>query len=263
MDSAKLEIYENYYFSNELPVPFKTKYNGYTLYIYPIKVKDYFLYINSVNILTINKNAISNVEIIQMSYLQFLKEYVLSDGKNQQMLYNVLSLSLGDNNNYSYKVIKTKEGKVFLSILLDGNVVTQLNSKEFNQISEIILSYNDRSYDGVVMSEDLRKCMEDYYKLKFKDQAYPTLEEKKSFVSSKNGMTLKEINQMSYRYFDLIYNHCVSNDLYIANKIIQGSEKYKTETDVIHPLFKKRSSKYDFLQNAESFEKKVASAARS
>ena len=91
--------------------------------------------------------------------------------------------------------------------------------------------------------------------------ALQTLEEKKAFVSFKSGLTLKEINEMSYRYFDIMYNHIVNNDLFFSQKIIQASEKYKVD-DLVYPLFKKKSSKFDFLQNADAFEKKVSAAAK-
>ena len=259
MDKDKLSYYENYYFCNEEPVPIRTKDNGYTLYISPVKVKDFNKYINSLEVLRIDKNRIGDVKIIQMSYLQFLMDYVLADERYQLMLYNILSLSLGDN--YGYKISK-KDNKCYLCVTLDDEVVTKISSKEFNQISEIIQFYNDKSYDDRVISDDLQKVMDDYYSIKFRNQHYPTLEEKKAFVSSKNGMTLNEINQMSYRYFDFVYNSCVSNDLYFAQKMIQASYKYKVDKDVIHPLFEEKASKFDFLQDAQSFENKVASQGK-
>ena len=67
---------------------------------------------------------------------------------------------------------------------------------------------------------------------------------------------------MSYRYFDFVYNSCVSNDLYFAQKMIQASYKYKVDKDVVHPLFEEKASKFDFLQDAQSFENKVASQGK-
>ena len=58
-----------------------------------------------------------------------------------------------------------------------------------------------------------------------------------------------------------MYNQCVSNDLFFSQKILQASEKYKID-DLVYPLFKKKDSRFDFLQNAEKFEKKVSAAAQ-
>jgi hypothetical protein len=112
------------------------------------------------------------------------------------------------------------------------------------------------------VSEDMRKAMEDYYRIKFKDKYMPTLEEKKAFVSFKSGLTLKQINEMSYRYFDIMYNQCIENDLFFSQKLIQASEKYKVNDEIVYPLFKKKNDKFDFLQNADAFEKKVSAAAK-
>ena len=154
-------------------------------------------------------------------------------------------------------------GKAYLGIYQDDEPLCKITAKEFDKISEIILYYNDRSYDNRYISEDLRKAMEDYYSLKFKDNYIPTLEEKKAFVSFKSGLTLKEINEMSYRYFDIMYNYCANVDLFFSQKIIQASEKYKVnDNEIVYPLFKKKDDKFAFLQNADAFEQKVSAAAK-
>ena len=76
-------------------------------------------------------------------------------------------------------------------------------------------------------------------------------------------MTLQQINEMSYRHFDIMYDQCVANDLFFSQKIIQASEKYKVNDDeIVYPLFKKKDTKFDFLQDADNFEKKVSAAAK-
>ena len=142
--------------------------------------------------------------------------------------------------------------------------VCKINAKEFDKIKEIILCYNDKDYDGRYISEDMRKAMEDYYSIKFRNNYshIPTLEERKLFVSFKSGLTLQQINDMAYRHFDIMYNQCIDNDLFFSQKIIQASEKYKVnEDEIVYPLFKK-NDKFSFLQNADNFEKKVSAAAK-
>jgi hypothetical protein len=195
-----------------------------------------------------------------MSYLQYLVEVVLQDEEYQRALVKILNLSLGDD--YKFTMGHYENGKPYLGVIQDENVLCKINAKEFDKISEIILNYNDRNYDNRYVSEDMRKAMEDYYRIKFKDKYMPTLEEKKAFVSFKSGLTLKQINEMSYRYFDIMYNQCIENDLFFSQKIIQASEKYKVNDEIVYPLFKKKNDKFDFLQNADAFEKKVSAAAK-
>lgn len=264
VETKQLEQYEKYYFANETPIPFKVKDNNYVLHIRPVTVAMFPFYHDNVGILCIDKNRISDAKIISMSYLQYLGDVVFQqdteDKAYQRALVTILDISLGDE--YKYTIGHFENGRVYLGVYQDDKILCKITAKEFDKISEIILYYNDRHYDNRYISEDMRKAMDDYYSLKFKDKYIPTLEEKKAFVSFKSGLTLKELNEMSYRYFDIMYNHCVNNDLYFSQKIIQASEKYKVnEDEIVYPLFKK-NDKFSFLQNADNFEKKVSAAAK-
>lgn len=257
-----LKQYERYYFASETPIPFKVKDNNYVLHIRPVKVSMFPFYQDSVGILCIDKNRISDAKIISMSYLQYLVDVVCQQSEDyQRALVTILNISLGDE--YKYTIGHFDNGKPYLGVYQDNELLCRITSKEFDKISEIILYYNDRNYDNRYISEDMRKAMEDYYSLKYKDKYMPTLEEKKAFVSFKSGLTLKDINEMSYRYFDIIYNQCINNDLFFSQKIIQASEKYKVNDDeIVYPLFKKKEDKFDFLQDADTFTKKVSAAAK-
>ena len=264
MDDKTLEFYQKYYFPNAKPIPFKVKNNNYTLFIKPIMVEDISFYFDNVGILHIDKNSVNDAKIISMSYLQFLVEILLQQNEEyQRALTKILNLSLGEE--YSFTIGHFENGKVFLGIQDENKEeICKINAKEFDKIKEIILCYNDKDYDGRYISEDMRKAMEDYYSIKFRNNYshIPTLEERKLFVSFKSGLTLSQINEMSYRHFDIMYNQCVANDLFFSQKIIQASEKYKVnEDEIVYPLFKK-NDKFSFLQNADNFEKKVSAAAK-
>lgn len=259
VDNEKLNYYTRYYFSNNKPIPFKLRYNNYIIHIKPVTVEMSAFYHDNVGILLIDKNMESSVEIISMSYLQYLIDVLFTREEYQRMLVTILNLSLGDE--YTYTMGHDEKGKVYLGIVKDNETISRITPKEFDKISDIILNYNDPHFDNRHISEDMKKAMEEYYSLKFKNQYIPTLEERKLFVSFKSGLTLKDINEMSYRHFDIMYNQCVSNDMFFSQKILQASEKYKID-DLVYPLFKKKESRFDFLRNAESFEAKVSKAAQ-
>ena len=259
MDKDKLDYYTRYYFANDTPVPFTTKFNNYVLYIKPITVQLYPFYHDNVGILRINKNQFSDVRIIQMSYLQYLIEEVLSNPSYQQMLVTILDMSFTED--FTFSVGRDDKNKVYLAFNKGEETITRISSKEFDKISEIILFYNDKNYDDRYISEDLRKVMNEYYDLKFKNQTIPTLEEKKAFVTYKTGLSMSTLNNMSYRNFELIYNMAVNNDVFFSQRILQASEKYKVE-DLVYPLFKKKETPFSFLQDAKQFEDKVSKAAQ-
>jgi len=259
VDNDKLNYYSRYYFSSNKPIPFKLKYNDYIIHIKPVTVEMSAFYHDNVGILLIDKNVESSVEIISMSYLQYLVDILFKVEDYQRMLVTILNISLGDE--YTYTMGHDEKGKVYLGIVKDNETISRITPKEFDKISDIILNYNDPNFDNRRISKDMREAMEKYYKLKFKNQYMPTLEEKKLFVSFKSGLTLKDINEMSYRHFEIMYNQCVSNDIFFSQKILQASEKYKID-DLVYPLFRKKESRFDFLQKAESFESKVSKAAQ-
>ena len=259
MDKETLNYYEQYYFANEEPVPFTVK-NGYTLYIRPVKVKMFSFYKDNIGILLIDKNRISDVKIISMSYLQYLVDIVLQNDQYQRALVTILNISLGDDLKFT---MGHENSKAFLGVFnQEDELLCKITPKEFDKICDIILNYNDKNYDARYISDDMRKAMEDYYRIKTKDDYVPTLEEQKTFVSFKSGLTLQQINDMSYRHFEIMYKQCIDNDLFFSQKIIQASEKYKVnDNEMVYPLFKKPKGKFDFLQDADAWEKKVSAAA--
>lgn len=260
MDKDLLKQYQESYFANGLDVPFTLKDNGYVVYIKPILVKMFAFYKNSVGILRIDKNKTPDPKIISKSYLQYLAEDVIPQSKDlQQMLVTILNLSLGEE--YVYVLGYNENNKIYLGIKKDDVLLAKVTPKEFDKISEIILYYNDPNYDDVEVSDDMRNAMEEYYKLKFKNQYMPTLEEKKAFLSFKSGLTLQQINEMTYRFFEIAYTQCVNIDVFFSQKILQASEKYKVD-DLVYPLFKKKDSQFDFLQDAETFKNALSKAAR-
>lgn len=229
------------YFVNMVNVPYELKKGG-TIYIKPILTKDYLRYQWAIQILTINKNEINDVEIIQMSYLDFLtKKIIPSDEETyKSKIWWVLHLCLGE----EYFII----GDNCIIICNDDDTIKYvINSKEFDEIIQIILNQNDYNYDNRYVNPEVREMLNEYYKIKYKDISQPSLEKKKAFVSSKTGKSFNEINELPYREFDLIYDACKDSEIYIGQKIIQGSYKYQVEGDIKHPLFEPKKDMYEEL----------------
>ena len=78
-----LETLELNYFVNMDNVPYELK-DGGLIYIKPILVKDYLRYSWAKEILSIEKNEINDIEIIQMSYLEFLIKKVFTMNKESE-----------------------------------------------------------------------------------------------------------------------------------------------------------------------------------
>ena len=233
------------YFCNGYDVPYNIK-NGGTLKIKPILVKDYPFYEISKGLLEINKNEMNDINIIKMSYLEFIFNLIMMDVSYNNALIEICRLSLG----YNKIAIGNHNNKKCLLLCDDDNTVKYIiTSKEFDEISKIILNQNDANYDNRYVNPEVKELMAEYYKVKHNDVRNPNLEEKKAYVISKTGMEMEKINNISYRLFDLIYNSCVNSEIYFAQKMVQCSYKYDVKEDVKHPLFEPKKDPY-----AEIFE---------
>lgn len=237
-----LEDLELRYFCNGFDVPYKLQ-KGEILNIKPILVKDYPYYEYASTILEIKKNETDNIEIIKMSYLDFLINVaIVNQEDNKNKLINLCNLCFG------YNYISTgvdKNNKTCLYLCNKNREVEKIiSSKEFDDISKIILNQNNYSYDNRYIAPEVRELMAEYYKAKYKEVHTPSLEKRKAFVSSKTGMTFKVLNELSYREFDLIYSASVDSEIYIGQKIIQGSYKYEVKEEIKHPLFEQRKDPY-------------------
>ena len=232
IDLKQLEIL---YFQNDLEVPYILK-DKTELKINPIKVKDWSIFESCEPILKINKNRFDSIEILQMSYLNFLVEHVLSEKENMNKLIMIFSLCLKE----SRIVAKLSAKVAHLEILDDyGNVKHRIEKKDFDNIIKIILNQNTFNYDDVELSEDIQKSLELYYATLGNQGESPKLERQKTYVMSKNGMTMKTINDMSYRSFSLMYRAMLDNDLYMAKNILKSGYSCTIDGEVRHPLFEK------------------------
>ena len=270
VDIDRLELM---YFQNDEPIPYRLKnavskdgsvsQDGYNLFIKPIKVKDWSIFNNCIDIIMHELQDYNSVEIIQMSYLEFVLDVLLEQvcdeeiSENAFKLSTVLSMSLG--------VYEARKGmfrnKPCLTLHDEsGKTLALITPKEFNELKKIILFQNIINYDDRYLSPEIKKEIAEYEKIKYSNDSIvnPTLEKQKVFVISKTGISMKDINDMTYRTFTQVYNYNVNVDLYFAQKILQASEKYDMKEDAIHPLFKKEE---DRLKSAfvskDNFENKM------
>ena len=255
VDMDKLELM---YFQNDEPIPYRLKnavnkdgsvsQDGYNLFIKPIKVKDWSVFNNCIDIIMHELQDYNSVEIIQMSYLEFVLDVLLEQACDEEISENafklstVLSMSLG--------IYEARKGafrnKPCLTLHDEsGLAIALITPKEFNELKKIILFQNIINYDDRYLSPEIKKEIAEYEKIKYSNDniVNPTLEKQKVFVISKTGISMKDINDMTYRTFTQVYNYNVNVDLYFAQKILQASEKYDMKEEAIHPLFKKEEDR--------------------
>lgn len=195
--SIDLDILARTYFYFDIPVDYKLKEK--TIKIYPVSVKDSEFFLSSINLLSIDKNSMPSVEIIQMSYLQFIFDILIPQKKdNLQKLINLLKLCLHIND----PRIKKDSGKY---ILIDGENNFTINGQQFEDIRRIILYQNLINFDDSYINPDLKQAINDVDELKNKGIEPVSIERKMAIVSAHTGISKKEQMEMSYRSYSLLF----------------------------------------------------------
>ena len=185
MKNFNRDFYENNYFEMGIPVPFKLK--GGEVTIHPVLVKDANKYDYAKQILLIDKNKTNDIEVLQMSNLEYLLNLCLQEEIIQTQLAMLLSLCLHED----YVSYKTMDGQLIrennrpLIVICeaDGTIKAKITPKEFDVIKKIILFQNDKDYDDTEYSAEMQEQIELWIKVKnqrAKSSGHiPTLEEKK------------------------------------------------------------------------------------
>ncbi len=189
--------YDRYYTFDE-PVPYKS------IKLYPVKVKDYDTFYKCVQVLTLEKNSISDVKIISMSYLKYV--YYLHDkikeenGLDYLVLLDVL-LKLCINDKESKIEIKygrnNKDKPVFE---IDGKM---FDETDFEEIKTIICEQNLVNLPNEAIQKDVRDKIDEArkYKERLSGNKPASFEDTMLCLIASTSMNLKEVYEISLRKF--------------------------------------------------------------
>lgn len=253
------------YIELDKPIPYFTRKNQ-VIELYPVLLKDAYDFLNCYNILTIDKNTVGNIEIIQSSYLQFLLQVVLGKdlfGKVEKhsvqywQFITVMRLcfKLDIKDAEQLKITVNDKGKFLL--IVKG---IEINYKDFDNIIQLIQYQNIYNYeDESELNPDFKKAVDEYYALRNKGQEPLTLERKMSIVSAHNGMLKKDLLEMTYYSFEALFNSVVQQIDYVVNKNFEANFKAnggKLKEPIEHFAYRNKKSRYaNAFVNKRSIEK--------
>lgn len=253
--AVDIEYLKRKYFYKNKPIPYKLKC-GEEIIIYPVMVDDGDIFEESYDILTFNKSEIPIPEIIQMSYLQFLTDFMFKEDKNQYKLSNIFSICLKEED----IKISYENNKPVLIICKNNKIKSKINHKDFDDIKKIILYQNIKNYDDSYVSKDIRKVMDEYYKATNGNIEPLTLEDKMAFLGNESGLTTEEMLKMTYREFNNRFGWAVDKMDYLINKTAEMSGNVKFKEKIEHIIYKSKKDKYEkFFKNKEEFVNKINS----
>lgn len=247
--SVNIDYLTHSYFYFDKPVDYILK-NKFTIKIFPVFLIDSEIFLSSVGILKIDKNSSSDVKIIQMSYLQYIVDYLLEDEDNKQRLLNILILCLHQKD---LKIFKDKNGKPFLANKDFSLIITH---KDFEDIKKIILYQNLLNYDDEYINPELKKSMDEMDALKSKNIEIPSLERKIAIITSHTGLSKKEQLEMTLRSHELLFEEvCGEIDFTTIRPVALFGGKGE---ELGHWIFKTKKGKFDnYITDIEHYRKKM------
>ena len=233
--NLNLDLYRKAYFYFDLPVEYKIK--DKTLLIYPITVKDSEIFLSSMSVIDIDKNASDSVEIIQMSYLAFIYNVLFQDEINISKFVNILKYCLHVENPY---VGFDDNSRPYLKINDDFSI----GPKDFDNIRRIIMYQNLIHYDDEYINPEIKKMMAGVES--------PTIERRMAIITAHCGISKQEQMNMTYRSHSLLFEEVYGEVEFETTRPILLYAGKGNEID--HWIFKKKKDKYDgYMTDADSY----------
>ena len=247
-----IEVLEKGYFYFDKPVPYKLSDTTH-VDITPVSVYDSEVFLSSCDILQIDKKALNSVEIIQMSYLDFLLKVMLPTDKSGLLLdklSNIFRLCLGMK---TWK-LKVKE-KQKLSIVAPDDSF-EITGKQFDDIKRIILYQNVPHYDDTYIDPDLKKMMDEVDRLKSQGISTPNLERRMAIITAHCGVNKQTLMQYTMRSLQLLFEECAGEvEFTTLRPIMLYAGKAK---ELEHWIYKKKKDRLDgYITSVESYNKSM------
>lgn len=209
----------DWYYTFDDPVPYKE------LMIYPIKIRDYFLFSRCASILMLEKNSITDPQLamkaISMTYLEYLFSVNSQDTSNTilQLFVGLFALILRIDKNDT-------EFKVEFGTLPDGRPSFKIggtiyDSSDFDEIKNIIAEQNMLDLPDERIQKNVRDKLEEArrFKEKLSGNKPASFEEQMVALSLYNKVDLEKIYDMTVRKFIMSLrraNHMIMSNIYLT-----------------------------------------------
>lgn len=244
--NLNLDLYRKAYFYFDLPVEYKIK--DKTLFIYPITVKDSEIFLSSLSVISIDKNSTDSVEIIQMSYLDFIYKVLFQEQMNISKFLNILKYCLHIENE-AIEIGYDVNNKPFLR---DKDSDIEIKSKDFENIRRIIMYQNLIHYDDEYINPEIKQMMNEVDAVKNAGIELPSIERRMAIITAHCGISKQEQMNMTYRSHSLLFEEVYGEVEFETTRPILLYAGKGNEID--HWIYKKKKDKYDgYMTDADSY----------
>lgn len=235
--------YVSYYTTLDIPVEYKG------LKLYPITVRDYYDFAIYSSVLTIDKDSVEDLEVISMNYLDFLIFYCMRDNTvDEQMqatkgqityekFIGILKLCLHCED-IQYNLSEGNHAK----LVIDNVLIT---AQDFDELRKLIMYQNLIDYDDAFVNPEIREAYNEYWSVKNKDIIMPDLEQRIADTTAMTGISKKDILNMTYREFEMVFDAAKERLEYQINKTAEMSGFVKFKNPIDHWIYKRKRSKYE------------------
>ena len=236
---AKKE-YSKYELSYIYDEPIKYK----NLIIYPATVKDYIKFYFFSECLTLDKNSISDVKIISMTYLDYL--YSVDTVENQYVAFldALLRLVIRKPNAEIRYGRNQKNKPIFI---VDGD---EYNSSDFEEIRQIICEYNMVELPDETIQKEIRDNMKKAQELRSKSSGkMASLEDQIVCVMISSNLNLEQIYGLSIRKFSKILERADAKlhyEIYLSASM-SGMVEFKDKSFIKHWMSDLTKPKLDLV----------------
>ena len=239
-----IDFYKKAYFYFDKPVNYQIK--DKLIKIYPVAVEDSEVFLSSMSILMVDKNSSPSVEIIQMSYLEFIYKILFQDQTNIDRFVNILKYCLHINSPY---IGFNENDKPYL---VDKENDILIGPKDFDNIRRLILYQNLIHYDDEYINPELKAAMNEVDELRNKGIDTPTIERRIAIITAHCGLSKKEQLKMTYRSHSLLFEEVYGEVEYITLRPIAlfGGNGDKID----NWIYKKKKDKFDgYITDADKY----------
>lgn len=252
--NLNLDLYRKAYFYFDSPVEYKIK--DKTLLIYPIIVKNSEIFLSSLSVISIDKNSTDSVEIIQMSYLDFIYKVLFQEQMNISKFLNILKYCLHIENE-AIEIGYDVNNKPFLR---DKDSDIEIKSKDFENIRRIIMYQNLIHYDDEYINPEIKQMMNEVDAVKNAGIELPSIERRMAIITAHCGISKQEQMNMTYRSHSLLFEEVYGEVEFETTRPILLYAGKGNEID--HWIYKKKKDKYDgYITDADTYARSMGGDA--
>ncbi|MFZ2992530.1 MAG: hypothetical protein WA061_02330 [Microgenomates group bacterium] len=238
--------YELDYIFDE-PVKYKT------LRLHPVRMRDYFYFFGVSDILTVDKNSIPDMNIISMSYLDYLMAYSNDENIYVQKVLGILSICTKEED---ISVYKTGENKFTLNIKKET-----YTPNDFDEIIKIICEQNLVEVPDFSIQKEIRDRMEEGKRLKSRESGHKMapLEDQMVSLAMATGVPIESIYNMTFRKFSKALERVdlrMHYEIYLSASM-SGFVSFKDKSFIKHWLSDTEKEDTSMI-NVQSLENKIS-----